>query len=89
MRLVITLAGLSLLPSLLVGQARPQGAPAKPEVKEWEVLYGAQTRPRDPYADAKGGVWFVGQSGNYIGYLDSGSGEFRRYECQFGIACSN
>ena len=27
-------------------------------------------RPRDPFADQKGSVWFVGQAGNYVGRLD-------------------
>ena len=33
-------------------------------------------RPRDPFADQKGNVWFVGQAGNYIGRLDPKTGEF-------------
>ena len=52
--------------------------------REFEVPWGAGTRPRDPYADAQGRVWFVGQNGNYVGRLDPKSGEFRRYEIDPG-----
>jgi virginiamycin B lyase len=52
--------------------------------KTWDVPYGAETRPRDPYADAEGRVWFVGQNGNYIAYLDNKSGTFKRYEIDAG-----
>jgi virginiamycin B lyase len=52
--------------------------------REFEVPYGASTRPRDPFADAQGHVWFVGQNGNYIGRLDPKSGEFKRYEIDPG-----
>jgi len=41
-------------------------------------------RPRDPFADQKGNVWFVGQAGNYIGRLDPKTGEFKRYEIESG-----
>ena len=52
--------------------------------KEWEVPFGAETRPRDPYADAQGRVWFVGQNGNYVAYLDNKTGKFKRYEIDAG-----
>jgi virginiamycin B lyase len=52
--------------------------------REFEVPYGARTRPRDPFADAQGRVWFVGQNGNYIARLDPKSGEFTRYEIEPG-----
>lgn len=54
-----------------------------PEVTEWKVPW-EKTRPRDPYVDAKGQVWFVGQVGNYIARLDPKSGEFTRYEVDEG-----
>jgi len=52
--------------------------------REFTVPYGASTRPRDPFADARGRVWFVGQNGNYVGRLDPKTGEFRRYEIDPG-----
>jgi len=52
---------------------------SKLEIKEWEVPW-EKTRPRDPYVDQKGRVWFCGQNGNYIAYLEPGTGEFKRFE---------
>lgn len=51
--------------------------------KEWTVPW-ADTRPRDPIADRNGRVWFVGQVGNYVAYLDSKSGQFKRFEVDAG-----
>lgn len=53
------------------------------DIKEWEVPW-ADTRPRDPFVDGKGRVWFVGQVGNYIAYLDPAAGQFRKYEIDEG-----
>ena len=53
------------------------------QVTEWTVPW-EKTRPRDPYLDAQGRVWFVGQVGNYIAYLNPTSGEFKRYEIDDG-----
>jgi virginiamycin B lyase len=81
MRLRVSLAIVLVLPL-----ASPVGAPAQhAEVtfEEWTVPW-ANTRPRDPFVDAEGRVWFVGQAGNYIAYLDPASGEFRRYEIEDG-----
>jgi virginiamycin B lyase len=52
--------------------------------KEFSVPFGARTRPRDPFADAHGRVWFVGQNGNYVAWLDPKSGQFKRYEIDPG-----
>ena len=49
------------------------------ESKTWNTPW-ERTRPRDPYADQQGRVWFVGQTGNYVGRLDPLTGEFKRYE---------
>ncbi len=58
-------------------------APTAPDVKEWTVPWEG-TRPRDPFVDATGRVWFVGQEGNYIAYLDPASERFERYEIDPG-----
>ena len=71
-----------LLPAVLPAQSQQGSGQFDP--KEWPVPFGANTRPRDPYADDQGRVWFVGQVGNYIAYLDSKSGEFKRYEIDAG-----
>ena len=57
-------------------------------VKEWPVPY-PDSRPRDPYVDGKNRVWFVGQVGNYIAYLDPATGKFRRYEIEDGALPHN
>ena len=43
-----------------------------------------QTRPRDPFVDSYGRVWFCGQAGNYVAYLEPETGSFRRYELPTG-----
>ncbi len=53
------------------------------EPKEWTVPW-ERTRPRDPVMDQAGRVWFVGQAGNYVAYLEPKSGEFKRYQIENG-----
>jgi virginiamycin B lyase len=48
------------------------------ELKTWQTPWD-KTRPRDPYADQQGRVWFVGQVGNYVAHLDPKTGEFKKY----------
>lgn len=57
------------------------GNPLK--VQEWTVPW-PDTRPRDPYVDGQGRVWFVGQVGDYVAYLEPKSGRFERYEIDEG-----
>jgi virginiamycin B lyase len=52
-------------------------------VTEWRVPW-ERSRPRDPYVDRTGRVWFVGQAGNYVAYLDPQTGRFKRYEIEEG-----
>lgn len=49
------------------------------DIREWPVPW-EDSRPRDPFVDGNGQVWFVGQRGNYVAALDPESGEFRRFE---------
>ena len=53
------------------------------EFTEWEVPWEG-TQPRDPYVDGEGRVWFVGQRGDYLAYLDPSTGEFERYDLEPG-----
>jgi virginiamycin B lyase len=53
------------------------------DLKEWTVPW-PDTRPRDPFVDGQGRVWFVGQEGNYIAYLEPKSGEFKRFTIEDG-----
>jgi virginiamycin B lyase len=61
---------------------------AQVPIKEWPVPY-ANSRPRDPYIDGQKRVWFVGQVGNYIAYLDPATGKFKRYEIEDGALPHN
>ena len=58
------------------------------EIREWPVPY-ANTRPRDPFVDGQGRVWFAGQVGNYLAYLEPASGQFRRFELEDGALPHN
>ena len=69
---------LLLASSLLTGTAVIYAAETV-EITEWAVPW-ENTRPRDPYVDNQNRVWFVGQMGNYLAYLDPKTGEFKRYE---------
>jgi virginiamycin B lyase len=65
-----------------------QEAPLVLEIQEWQVPW-ERTRPRDPYVDPQGAVWFVGQAGHYVARLDPESGEFRRFELEAGAGPHN
>lgn len=62
------LAALGMTPFALL-LVSPATLQAQVPIKEWPVPY-ADSRPRDPYVDREDRVWFVGQVGNYLGYLD-------------------
>jgi virginiamycin B lyase len=61
---------------------------AQVPIKEWQVPY-ANSRPRDPYVDGKNRVWFVGQVGNYVAYLEPESGNFKKYDLEEGALPHN
>ena len=65
-------------------------APASgdPLITEWTVPW-RNTRPRDPYVDALGRVWFVGQLDDYAAYLEPESGRFTRFELPAGAGPHN
>lgn len=59
-----------------------------PVISEWEVPY-PESGPRDPFVDSKGRVWFCGQAGGYLAYLDPQSGDFTKYELEKGVGPHN
>lgn len=69
-------------PERMHAQAAPE-AKAPVAIQEWTVPW-EKTRPRDAYVDSKSRVWFVGQSGNYIAWLDPATGKFTRFEIDPG-----
>lgn len=58
------------------------------DIKEWLVPW-EDTRPRDPYVDPKGRVWFCGQAGAYIAYFDPETEKFKKYDLEEGSAPHN
>jgi virginiamycin B lyase len=79
MKLVLLLAA---WPTVALAQATP-ATPQPTEITEWTVPWGG-SRPRDPYVAPDGKVWFVGQEGNYVAFLEPRSGIFKRYEIDPG-----
>lgn len=77
-----------LLLTFLLPWAQELQAQNEVSIREWEVPWD-NTRPRDPYVDPEGKVWFCGQRGDYLGVLDPASGEFRRYELSPGTGPHN
>lgn len=57
-------------------------------IDEWRVPF-ENSRPRDPYVADDGHVWFVGQTGNYVGWLDPETGEFGRHPLPEGAGPHN
>ena len=51
---------------------------------EWNVPWGAATRPRDPAVGGDGRIWFVGQEGNYVARFDPLTAKFTRTEIDPG-----
>lgn len=54
----------------------------------WQVPW-EKTRPRDPAVDTHGRVWFAGQGGDYVAWLDPVSGEFTRHDLPEGTGPHN
>lgn len=75
--LALTLAVSAVSPA----QATHTPGGPRSEPRTWDTPWD-KTRPRDPFVDQQGRVWFVGQVGNYVAHLDPASGEFRKYEIE-------
>ena len=58
------------------------------EIREWLVPW-SNSRPRDPFVDTSGRVWFVGQKGHYIASLNPETGKFERYDLDAGTGPHN
>ena len=70
----------TLIAATLAVLTVPAVSDKPPVIKEWPVPWG-DSRPRDPYVDqTTGRIYFCGQAGNYIAYLDPRTGEFKRFE---------
>lgn len=80
MRIMIALAAIA---TPVVADAQ-----ASVTVQEWPVPW-ENTRPRDPFVDRQGIVWFVGQTGHYIGRFDPATAEFRKFDLEPGTGPHN
>jgi virginiamycin B lyase len=74
--------------ALLTAAVLPVQGMDSVRIQEWTVPW-ERTRPRDPSVDKEGKVWFVGQTGHYIGKLDPATGEFKRFELDPGTGPHN
>lgn len=84
MRMMHVLAGLLLTLAWL-----PHSNAAETvDIREWEVPW-SESRPRDPFVEPSGKVWFVGQRGHYVANLDPETGEFKRYDLEPGTGPHN
>lgn len=72
-----------ILAALGVAAFVPSNLTAPVAITEWTVPY-ADSRPRDPGVDSEGRVWFVGQVGNYVAYLEPATGKFTRFDLAQG-----
>lgn len=79
----MTMRTRALVLALTAASVAAAGVYKEVEIREWPVPW-AESRPRDPYVDGEGRVWFVGQRGNYVAYLEPATGRFRRYELEAG-----
>ena len=57
-------------------------------IDEWFVPW-ENSRPRDPYVDTNGHIWFVGQIGNYIASLNPQSNRFKQWPLEEGAGPHN
>ncbi|QPJ62201.1 MAG: lyase [Candidatus Nitronauta litoralis] len=57
-------------------------------ITEWKVPWD-NSRPRDPHVDQKGRVWFCGQKGGFIAYLEPVSGKFKKFDLGQGAGPHN
>lgn len=58
------------------------------DIREWDVPYDG-SRPRDPYAESAGAVWFVGQAGDYLGRFDVVAQSFEKVDLEDGTGPHN
>lgn len=83
---------MALLLSLLFALPSPVAPALAPpdtvQIDEWSVPW-EDTRPRDPFVDSRGMVWFVGQRGDYVASLNPETGEFKRFDLPEGAGPHN
>lgn len=58
------------------------------DIKEWLVPY-KDSRPRDPFAESRDSVWFVGQKTSYLARLDAKTGAMEKVDLPDGAGPHN
>ena len=61
---------------------------AELDIREWQVPF-EESRPRDPFAENAGSVWFVGQRSGYLAHLDVASGKIDKVDLKDGSGPHN
>ena len=75
---------LSLVLTTIASAQAPRTTGAQQsDARTWQTPWD-KTRPRDPFVDHQGRVWFVGQVGNYVANFDPKSGDFKRFTIEAG-----
>jgi virginiamycin B lyase len=80
-RAVITLIA---FPLVALSQSLRQSGTPRSETQLWTTPYDASARVRDAFAAPDGKVWFVGQVGNFVAYMDPKTGAFRKFSIDEG-----
>ena len=78
----------SLITCVLVVPALAAQQADLAELKEWQVPW-EDSRPRDPHVAPDGKVWFVGQTADYVAYLEPETGEFKKFDLEDGAGPHN
>lgn len=86
MRQGLITVGVGLLVALAWTQAYAEAEAV--DLREWQVPW-ENSRPRDPYVDDSGLVWFVGQRADYVANLNPDTGEFQRHDLDEGAGPHN
>ncbi len=81
--IIIVTSGAVVRPATALAQ-RPSPSADSVTLTEWNVPWGAATRPRDPAVGSDGRIWFVGQEGNYVARFDPATAKFTRIEIDPG-----
>lgn len=77
---------LFMVVSSLINPAQGRAEPV--QITEWRVQW-EHSRPRDPFVDPQGRVWFCGQQTGYLAYLEPASGTFKRFDLDPGAGPHN
>jgi virginiamycin B lyase len=75
---------LALPVSVCLGQPARQAGSPHSDTQLWTTPYDASARVRDAFGAPDGKVWFVGQMGNFVAYMDPKSGGFKKFSIDEG-----